>query len=106
MGATRVQFFIHEMYLIQNRPSFKTILKLLEAANSENLHECMALQLWMWINDWLELIPKMTKWWIIVNIWSLCLVAMNIMYEKGHDIHKYLCQHIGIYSASVYGLTK
>ena len=34
--STHMQYFIHEMYLIQNRPSFKTILQLLEAANGEN----------------------------------------------------------------------
>ena len=38
-----MQYFILEMYLIQNRPSFKTILQVLEAANSENLYKCMAL---------------------------------------------------------------
>ena len=41
--STHMQYFIHEMYLIQNRPSFKTILQLLEAANGENLYKCMAL---------------------------------------------------------------
>ena len=39
--SNHMQYFTHEMYLIQNRPSFKTILKLLEAANSENLRKCM-----------------------------------------------------------------
>ena len=41
--STHVQYFTNELYLMQNRPSFKTTLKLLEAANSENLGEGMAL---------------------------------------------------------------
>ena len=41
----------------------------------------------------------------MVSARSFCYVATNIMYKKGQHIHKYLCQHIGIYSASIYSLT-